>query len=52
MLKFENFCKCTHEMYLFRFQNTPLGGGAATQTFSWVANTLVPPLRAQATAFN
>jgi len=35
MLKFENFWKCTPEMYLFRLLNTPLGGGgAATQTFA------------------
>ena len=27
MLKFENFSKCTPEMYLFRFLNTPLVGG-------------------------
>jgi len=32
MLKFENFWKCTPGMYLFRFLNTPLGGGGGGNT--------------------
>ena len=32
MLKFENFWKCTPEMYLFRFLNMPLGGGGGGNT--------------------
>ena len=45
MLKFENFWKCTPEMYLFRFLNTPLGGGGRQhRCLPRAANTLAPPL--------
>jgi len=44
MLNFENFWKCTPEMYLFRFVNTPLGVGRQHRRLPRAANTLAPPL--------
>jgi len=44
MLKFKNFWKCTPEMYLFRFLNTPLGGGGQHRRLPRAANTLAPTL--------
>jgi len=44
MLQFENVWKCTTEMYLFRFLNTPQGGGRQHRRLPRSANTLAPPL--------
>jgi len=45
MLKFENFWKCTPEMYFFKFLNTPLGGERREhRRLPQAANTLAPPL--------